>query len=222
MLPVVAGLGFWQLERAAEKQALEDGYFDRMGMLPVIPPARLDAGSKDPLATTAFLRVKLAGHYEADRHFLLDNQIRKGVPGYGVISSFRHADGRRFLINRGFMAATGERSTLPEVPTPEADVVLIGALWPDLGLLPLLKEDLWPATWPKRVQRRNLARMADQLHNAVALEVRLERGQPGVFVAPRVDSVVSPAKHLGYAVQWFGLALVLVVGFTIYGFRRNG
>ena len=34
MLPIVIGLGIWQLERAAYKQGLMDAYFDKLGGLP--------------------------------------------------------------------------------------------------------------------------------------------------------------------------------------------
>jgi len=52
-------------------------------------------------------------------------------------------------------------------------------------------------------------------------EVRLEGGQPGVFEPAPLDMTFAPERHQGYAVQWFGLAVVLAVGYAIFGFRRS-
>jgi cytochrome oxidase assembly protein ShyY1 len=94
-------------------------------------------------------------------------------------------------------------------------------LWPDLGLIPLAGRDPWSSVWPKRVQRLNVARMASQLENVVAREVRLEAGQPGVLAAPGLNVAVQPAKHTGYAVQWFALAGVLALGYVAYGSKNR-
>ncbi|MEQ8858226.1 MAG: SURF1 family protein [Pseudomonadales bacterium] len=213
MLPVLVGLGFWQLERAAEKHAYQARYFDRVGMLPRVPP---QANGTD----SAFLRVRLLGHYESGRHYLVDNRPRDGRPGYWVVSLFAGSDGRRYLVNRGWLAAPPSRDELPDVPTPTGAVTLVGVIWPDTGLTPLLAEDPWTRDWPRRVQRLDVQRMARQGEGAVAMEIRLEPGEPGVFAAVPVDAAFLPERHEGYAAQWFALAGVLVVGFVIFGLRR--
>ena len=96
--------------------------------------------------------------------------------------------------------------------------MVVGAVWPFLGLLPVYDEDAWAAGWPKRVQRMEITRMAKEA-DAVAVEIRLEPGQPGVAQAAPFASVLSDAKHRGYASTWFGLALVLSVGYVIFGIR---
>ncbi len=106
-------------------------------------------------------------------------------------------------MNRGWLAASSDRGVLPEVTVP-GTVSTIGVVWPDTGLIPLLEDDAWASDWPKRVQRLNAPRMAEA----------------GAWAARRAYSItigtsLSPDRHLGYAVQWFGLALVLVCG---YGF----
>jgi surfeit locus 1 family protein len=56
---------------------------------------------------------------------------------------------------------------------------------------------------------------------AEPVEIRLEAGQPGVFAAAPVDVDFAPERHRGYAVQWFGLAGVLLTGYLIFGFSRR-
>ncbi|HEX7034701.1 MAG TPA: SURF1 family protein [Pseudomonadales bacterium] len=213
LLPVLIGLGVWQLQRAAEKRGLEMRFYERLGAPPVTPPA--DAGQAD------FLRVRLVGAYQAGHDYLVDNRIREGRPGYWVVSRFEAEDGRLYLVNRGWLAAGADRDRLPAVPTPPGRVALIGVVWPDLGLPPLLEADPWAPGWPKRVQRLDVARMADGEPRIVAREIRLEPGQPGVFAAAPLQADFRPERHRAYAAQWFGLALVLAGAYLVYGFRRS-
>jgi cytochrome oxidase assembly protein ShyY1 len=213
LLPALMALGWWQLDRAADKRASQARYLERLGQPPRVPPASLaDAG---------FLRVSLDGEYQPDRHYLVDNRVRDGRPGYWVVSHFRANDGRVYLVNRGWLAAPASRDELPNVTTPDGRQRLVGVIWPDLGLPPLLAPDPWPARWPKRVQRLDVARMAEDGAAVAAFEVRLEPGQPGVLAAAPVHMNFMPERHQGYAVQWFGLAVVLIVGYVVFGFRRG-
>jgi cytochrome oxidase assembly protein ShyY1 len=211
LLPVVLSLGLWQLERAEEKRLLETAYVDQLAALPVRPTGELED----------FQRVRLEGTFEAGRDFLLDNQTRQGRIGYGVVTPLLADDGRRWLINRGFVAGDARRERLPEFRTPQGPVTVIGVVWPELGLMPLLAEDPWGAGWPKRVQRLEVERMAGLLDGAVAREIRLEAGQPGVLLAPLLSMNMPEDKHLGYAMQWFGLAAALCVGFLLFGYRKH-
>lgn len=209
VLPILIRLGTWQLDRAEEKRAYENAYLERQGMLPVAPP-RQDMAA-------AFSRVKLEGRFDSEQQFLLDNQVRDGRVGYWVINAFHASDGRTWLVNRGWIAAGTDRSKLPDIRPGDGPVEVVVVVWPDTGLLPLLKEDPWDDAWPKRVQRPNVARMA-ALVGAAAVELRLEAGQPGVLSAAPLLMVVPSVKHTGYAVQWFALAGVLCISFIIYGF----
>ncbi len=212
MLPLVTGLGVWQVQRAAEKRAFEDRFLARITALPVVPgPAVED-----------FQRLKLVGEYEPGRDFLLDNQTRRGAVGFDVVSSFRTEDGRRWLVNRGFLPGDRARRSLPAVRSPRGTVTLVGLVWPELGLLPVLGDDPWAEGWPKVIQQMEVGRMAADLGGAVPREIRLEAGQPGVFAAATTRLNMPSSQHTGYAVQWFGLATALLAGWLFFGFRKRG
>jgi surfeit locus 1 family protein len=210
LLPVVLTLGAWQLSRGAEKRALESDYLDRLTSLPV------RVADFDP--NVRFQRVKLAGELQP-KIFLVDNQVLNGKTGYWVLQLFNEAQGSRFIVNRGFLAAPARRDQLPEVPALPGPLELVGVVWPYTGLIPVLDDDPWPQTWPKRVQRLDIKRMA-QLLSAEPVEVRLEPGQAGVLQAAPFAQVLSDAKHRGYAATWFGLAITLLVGYLYLGIRN--
>ena len=211
LLPVLVSLGLWQLDRAEEKRQIESRFLDSIGALPVVPTGTV----KD------FERIRLTGEYEPARTFLLDNQTHGGAVGYGVVTPLRTDDGRRWLVNRGFLAGDPGRRVLPEIRTPAGRVTLTGLVWPELGLLPVYGANEWQDGWPKLIQRLEVERMAAMLDNAVPREIRLEAGQPGVFIAAPTSLNMPATKHTGYAVQWFGLAIVLIGGFLYFGFRKR-
>lgn len=209
-LPLVIGLGFWQLERGAEKRQMEFQYMSKITELPVAPEES-DLG-------TPFQRLRLSGSY-GDEIFLVDNQVSEGRTGYWIVQLFIERSGSRFLVNRGFIAGLSVRTELPHVATPSEPVTLTGVVWPFTGLIPVLDDDVWPDLWPRRVQRLDIVRMAS-LVDASPVEVRLEAGQPGVASAAPFASVLSDGKHRGYAATWFGLAAALLVLFLIFGVKR--
>ena len=122
MVPLVCMLGFWQLDRGAEKRRYQEVLFARMAAPAVAPP---DAGQLEP-----FVRIRLEGEFEEQRYFLVDNQIADGKVGYWVVHSFSAADGRRWLVNRGWFPAGLRRESLPAVPAPSGPVVTVGVAWP--------------------------------------------------------------------------------------------
>ncbi|NIP15418.1 MAG: hypothetical protein GWM88_12145 [Pseudomonadales bacterium] len=213
LVPLTLTLGFWQLDRAEQKREYQDVLFSRLAKAPV--------AGRDTVAPKPFQRIRLEGEFEANRYFLVDNQVANGSVGYWVVHGFATQDGRRWLVNRGWVAGGGRRERLPAVPLPAGRVVTVGVAWPDLGLVPLLGEDDWSQDWPVRVQRLDVAQMAQSLDDAVPVEVRLEAGQPGALQAAPLTVGFEAERHDGYAVQWFALAGVLVLGYAAYGLRAG-
>ena len=213
MLPLVLGLGFWQLERASYKQALMDAYLDNLGALPVTL-------TDDP---NPFTRVRVRGNY-LPIQLLLDNQIDAGTPGYWVYAPFT-ADGITWLVNRGWVAGPRLRTDLPAVPElPQGEVTIVALAWPDTGMLPLFGEEPMQRinAGVVRMQRLDIAALEALLELPLrAQELRLEAGQPGVLkAAPQVIGF-GVARHQGYAFQWFGLALALITLYYFYGRKHS-
>ena len=215
LVPTGIALGVWQLHRAEQKRTLEEGYLASLGGLP---------GDEATLRTrgeaAAFERTRLVGEFDATEQFYVDNRTRDGVPGYWVVTPFRSVSSETYFVNRGWLAAP-RRGTLPAAPPPEGEVRIEVVPWPSTGLGVLAGADDWNDGWPKRVQRMDIERMASIVPVAVAMELRLEAGSPGVLEPVAATLDLAPARHIGYAVQWFALAGALAATWLVLGIRRG-
>ena len=207
---MLVGLGLWQLERAAWKQGLVDAHEASTQLAPVGLDWLLESGE-----LAAFRPVRLRGQYDLAHQLLLDNRTYRGHAGYHVLTPLQLADGQSVvLVNRGWVPTGLDRAVLPEVPGPAGPVVIeaVSSLPPKklfrLGDVEERNED-----WPKVVQQRDLARL-EQLLGTRLLPVILlldESNEHGFVREWQPVYGVTPDKHRAYAMQWFTLALVLVL-----------
>src|SRR5918999_5519037 len=80
-----------------------------------------------PVAPERFVlkRVVARGRFVDEHTVYLDNKLRRGQPGYEVVTPLR-LDGMHVLVNRGWVHAGRTRETLPEVPVPPGEVRVEG------------------------------------------------------------------------------------------------
>jgi surfeit locus 1 family protein len=90
-------LGFWQLERADEKRAIEHAI-----VLASLNSAQL-VTQTDTLIQKEYYQVLLEGRYDNDKQFIYDNQIVNGNAGYYVLTPFILDNKTVILVNRGFV-----------------------------------------------------------------------------------------------------------------------
>ena len=207
-LPLLTGLGFWQLDRAGQKQILLQQW-QRAPQLVHLPETD---------AVTVGSRLDLAGRFEPDTYYLLDNRTREGRVGYEVIGVFLpEHQGQTILVNLGWIAGSASRAELPEVELPVESLRLQGRLVQPVDSF-LLARDYWPENRVIRIQQIDMARMSVRHPRLYPLLLRLDQSlvsglEPGWKIVN-----ISPERHLGYAVQWFGLALVLLSGCLVMFF----
>jgi cytochrome oxidase assembly protein ShyY1 len=216
----LASLGFWQLDRAQQKSARIALYRERQAAAP------LDFNSiLAPAENHLWRRVALRGHF-IDRHMLLDNRIQAGRAGYQVLTLFALDDGRVALVNRGFMASSGDRSALPELVAPADPTVATGFIGPPpapgIALGQLHAELLAPhVIRVQAVDPRGLAELfAMQVWPQLIYLDGDHAAALAVDWAPPGD---GSAKHRAYALQWFAMAAVLgAIGlWNLYGRRHS-
>ena len=160
-----------------------------------------------------------------DRHVLLDNKIFKGRAGVHVLTPFRIQNGKTLLVNRGWVSVGASRDFLPLLPLPEGTVSLSGRLDTPasvglvLGEVPLQSVDDKVLVQALDLAALSAARDLDLLPFALVIG----EGQSGVLQydwSPTLE--MGPEKHLGYAVQWFGLAVALLIIYVGVNTRRDG
>lgn len=217
----LAGLGVWQLERAAQKRTLAER-MDERAEAPPRPVARL-AQVRDP----AHYPVEDRGHFDNQYSILVDNRIREGRAGYHLLTLFRTRSGDHVLVNRGWLARGPDRQTLPDIPEVEGEVRIRGHAHVHKDKNLVLREDrLASQDWPLRVQRVDRAALEGRLDvELVPFIVRLapETGPERGAQLPRdwPQRRMGPQRHYAYAAQWFAMAAVAPVLFWLAGRRRH-
>ena len=225
MLALLVSLGAWQLGRAAEKRELIARYAERAAE----PPVELTPGSAPAdarrVAALRFRRAVLEGTYLRGHQYLLDNRTHRGAAGYEVLTPLRDARSATLvLVNRGWVPLGARRSELPDLTLPDIPVRVSATLAdpPRPGLL-LGETGYDEDTWPRVVQYVDLERISSELGAPLLpLVARLDPQEPHGYVRDWQPFYgIPPQRHLGYAVQWFALALALVVLCIYLGVKRR-
>lgn len=216
-------LGFWQLDRAAEKRAQAAAWQAAAVAEPIAFASLAQVDNLGSTDATADLnetlmsdnrRVALQGTFHNDISFLVLYQFFRGQPGYELVTPVRPAAGGDLvLVSRGWIApdSTGGR---PEVPVVDGDQFLTARLYVPATELP--PGDVSDDNWPVRLPRLNMDQASRLLGEPVFPYVlRLEAGQPGVQGRHWPQPDFSTRSHYAYTAQWFGLAvLVLLASFA--------
>lgn len=213
-------LGFWQIERAGEKTKIQQMY-----QAASQSPATAVNGLLPVPESINYYPVRLSGRYLSSRQFLLENRYRVQANGarqlgYEVLTPFQTLAGEVVLVNRGWLPADIDRSKTPVVDVVDHKQQLVGIIvTPQQHFrLAAMDSDL---NWPRRILYVDLEQIMQRLSKTLYPAILMLSQQQAT--ALRVDwepVTVSPAKHYGYAVQWFLMALVLLLLITFSAVKR--
>jgi len=216
LLPVLIGLGHWQLERAAWKQGLVDAHAARLRE--PAQPLRSVLASSAAGDDLEYRQVTAQGVYDLEHQLLLDNRIYQGQAGYHVLTPLHleavESGSEWVLVNRGWVPLGERRSQLPSVPGPAGRITLRAMikLPPGKAFGPKAVEDSG-ASWPQVIQQLEIEPIGKRLaHPLLPLVLQLDKADTGGFVRDwKPVYGITPDKHRAYAAQWFTLALVLLL-----------
>ncbi|WP_157960412.1 SURF1 family protein [Marinimicrobium alkaliphilum] len=207
-LPLLLSLGFWQLDRAAEKRALEAA-FDAQRQAPPVELTRAEAAD-----LARYQRVIVRGEFDNEHTWLLDNKQRSGRVGYEVVTPLVLEDGARILVNRGWIPSTGNRQQLPEVPAVAGERTLFAQV-AEVSDHPMLDAHSDSRGWPKVILQIEPVTMGRQLGQRLApFYLLIDDNSAGAFETRWQAVNMSTETHIGYAVQWFAMALALSIWFV--------
>lgn len=201
---VLIGLGTWQVQRLAWKEGVLDQIESRISADPVALPK-----APDP-ERDRYLSVVVEGTILPGELKVLVSRRNIGA-GYRIIAPFVTEDGRRILIDRGFVLDDA-KDTVRSLGPVEVSGNL---LWPDEvdGFTP--DPDTATDTW----FARDLPAMANALDTEPVLVVASTPTDTGIEPMP-VDTQGIPNDHLQYAITWFSLAAVWLA-MTLLFLRRQ-
>ena len=211
-----SNLGLWQLGRAEEKRAIFAAY-----ALSTAEQIREGLGGVDA-SEQRYQLLRLQGHYDPGHQVLLDNMSHVGQPGYHVLTPFITAGGS-VLVNRGWVPADGDRRLLPNIRVSGEPRTLTGRIdrlpRPALRLAGATDNSGLP--WPRRLLFPTTEEIAAQTGYALRdFQLLLNAAETDGFVREWRPALMEPETHLGYAIQWFGLATTVVLIFVILAWRH--
>jgi surfeit locus 1 family protein len=212
---VMVMLGNWQLSRAQEKEARQE-QLNRLSQQPVISlPTTLIK-----LEDYQFRKVEVHGTYVPSHTIYLDNKINQGRAGYQVITPVKLGESSmHVLINRGWVAAGRTRSELPNIPTPSSRITVSGiANSPTMRTLELSTETVSGQVWENLHLDRYRKTTGLTLQPLVILQENdVKDGLVRQWSRP--DSGAS--RNLGYAFQWFSMALAVLILYLVLSVKRD-
>jgi len=221
-------LGIWQLDRLAQRRAINSSLNTRIAQ----PAARLDGAAIDP-ATMEYRRVEARGIYDSAQEIVLRNRELDGMPGVHILTPLRiSGSATAVLVDRGWIPRDqADPSARSAFAAPQGEVLVV-------GIARRSQEDLGgpqdPPLGPDRPRldawfRVNVAGIQQQAGYAL-LPIFIEQQpdpasagvSPGDPALPRRAPIadLGEGPHLGYAVQWFGFAIILLVGYIVFTYQQ--
>ncbi|MFN3889155.1 MAG: SURF1 family protein [Beijerinckiaceae bacterium] len=218
---ILVSLGAWQLRRLAWKEGIIARMQARIHEAPRPLPAR-DVWAKLQVPDFEYLRVTARGVYEHEYETYVFDGGGGAVhgPGWLVLTPLRLPDGGRIIVNRGFVPMdlqdpakraagqiAGETQVTGLLRAPEPRNPFTPADKPDTRVM-FVKEPAGIAA------RFKLEGVAPFLIDADATPL------PGGWPKGGQTTMSIPNNHFSYALTWFGLAITLLVVFSVFAARR--
>lgn len=206
---LTARLGVWQLNRAAQKNALQAAIDERRS-LPALPPEQL---ALDPATAQAqwHRELRVQGRWIEAHTVYLDNRQMQGRPGFFVLTPLALADGSALLVQRGWLPRDPVDRTRVAAPAlPAGEVQVQGRIAPaparlyefDAAPAGALRQNLDLQGFAAETGLRLRPLSVLQSAAAQAADDGLKRDWP--------EPAASVHKHYGYAFQWFALSVLTV------------
>ncbi len=214
-----ASLGRWQWQRGEEKADLLQAWEAAL-LGPEIPlPIALQDQGLLPQ------RVNGEGQFIGP-YLLQDNQRHGGRVGLRYFRAMQICcDDQTVLVDLGWRP-WGDARQLPEPAKLPEKAKVAGLLvpWPGQGIA--MGADAWNISAANEVLLLRIDREALVQHLGLELSGRLLRLDPQLDIGFERDlealpNTLPPERHRGYAVQWFGLALTVLIVYIVLSVRAQ-
>ena len=207
----LVSLGFWQLDRADQKRTIEASIQKaNTGVVELIM-------NQNELLNKEYYEVRLQGSYIGDKQFIYDNQIVDQASGYYVLTPFvLTGQSNAIMINRGFIPWNGRRDQLDDIAVDSAFREVKIQVSRPIKRIELKTSDI-SNQFPVLIQAIDFD-VIEEISSTSFVDVigLLDPSSDDGFVRKWEPYTGSIEKHIGYAIQWFLMALVLgIIGIRI-------
>jgi surfeit locus 1 family protein len=221
-----AALGLWQWQRLAEKEALIATVTSSMKLPPVALPKVAAWRSLDADALN-YRPMSVTGRYLPDETVLVFTSLSaahgmESGPGYWVMTPLAIEGGGSIFVNRGFVPQDQKSAFASggEIDLEVATLTGIARLSEEGGSFTPATDTANRIDWIRSIDR--LARLTDpSLFPFAPVYLDLPAGPPGTLPQGGETVVEFPNNHLGYALTWFGFALITPVLLVFWLVRRR-
>lgn len=221
---VCVRLGFWQLSRMHQRQALRamvQGR-QRQPVFEVTGFAAFRATTLGVVDSAAYRPAIARGVFDFTRQIVVVARAVDQVPAVYVVTPLRLAGGQAILVQRGWVPSPDASTvSLDSLHEPDSAVVT-GTLLSVRAARELAVRD---TTWPVRVPVDDPAQLADRYPYPLLPWVLRRSEAPGGPVAGLraiPSPVIDAGPHLSYAVQWFAFAIIAAAGSVALFLRERG
>lgn len=207
-------LGLWQLDRAGGKVA-EHAALLRQSQADAVAIETLPADGPPPRGR----HVRLRGEYLNGCAILLQAEFFDGQIGYGVVTPFRLASGGALvLVERGWTSGILPPGMPPALHPVAGPVEVAGQIHVQPADRRAVSQRIDAARRPLRMRGLDMDLAAELLGEPVyPHSVRLAAGQPGALARHWPAANPDVNQNLSYAMQWFGLAALLLSACLLAG-----
>ena len=205
-------LGFWQIERGAEKDQIVSNFEEAQTKQPL--PISNNSKKWD--------RVYVNGALDKSKTIFIDNTIYKGALGYKVVAPLILDMDEIILVDFGWTKQPERRGDVKTVEiSSNQNISVTGVLeQPELGLV--LSDELFSSSWPKISQSKSIDALQELFDEKIYPFILLSdfrKDSDLTYIKPVVTNM-PPVKHYGYAGQWFAMFIALTIMY-LYFLRKS-
>lgn len=209
-------LGYWQLSRAAEKEAMLSAQTHRA----TLPPRSLP---NEVTALENYTPVIIKGQYDPLHTFIIQNRYFNHHLGVQVITPFKPEKGNvQVLVDRGWLAIEQAKLERIDQHTRTIPITLNGFVYNPGKPFKLNDKLDEPKRWPLQLPQYDQDVMRDHLSSATYPFIIVNVDKTQDFFKYNFEPVsMSPERHKGYAIQWFAFAAVAAIAFISLSIRKE-
>jgi len=221
---VCVRLGIWQVARFKETRA----FYNHMITVQNMPPVNLP--TQQDLTTMEYRAVTASGTYDFQNQIATRDQYNGVQPGYDLFTPLRLLDGEAVLVDRGWIPSDGNSTPADWRQYDQPGQVTVSGIIRLGQAQPTPGSDADPTLAPNQTRLDfwvyvNLDRIRQQIPYPILpvyiqLTPRPNQTDPPIPILESLD-LSDGTTNLNYVFQWNLFAILFILGYGYYLWRRE-